>query len=238
MIFVFLVWRFGFLSDSMLIRVFLISNFQLAAWGLARLFETEPQRFALISSAFDFEHRVIESVVAAAPDVVLIDIDTDQVRTLGLISTLRKLAPDAKLLLLTRLEDSALQEHAVMSGARGVIDKNTLPTTILTAISKVHQGQLWLDHEATGRIFLRFAQTQNSESAPQLPDRVVSLTAREREVIRLFVKNSSDPGKALAAKMHISESTLRNHLTSIYDKLGVANSHGLMAYALKNGLDQ
>jgi DNA-binding NarL/FixJ family response regulator len=50
-----------------------------------------------------------------------------------------------------------------------------------------------------------------------------------------MARHSGEPGKTIAEKLHISESTLRNHLTSIYDKLGVANRHGLLAYAYQNG---
>lgn len=220
----------------MAIRVSLISDFQLTAWGLARLFELEPQRFQLVVSAFTFGQSTIDAVAVSSPDVVLLDIDSEPEQVLPFISSLHKAAPDSKILLLTRLDDTTLQDRAVISGARGVIDKHTTSTVLLTAITKVHLGQIWIDRMATGRLFVELSRMSSHPADNRGVPVRASLTDREQQIVVFIANNTGDPGKAVAKKLLISESTLRNHLTSIYEKLGVSNRHGLLAYAFQNGL--
>jgi DNA-binding CsgD family transcriptional regulator len=67
-------------------------------------------------------------------------------------------------------------------------------------------------------------------------DRIGSLTKRERQSVAVIAGDPSASAKALAARLHISEHTLRNHLTSVYSKLGVPNRVALYAYAHRHGL--
>lgn len=222
----------------MTIGVFLISDYRLAAWGLERLLATEPLRFSPAGAAFACDPAALEAAAKAAPDLVLLDIDGDPANVLPFIGRLHEVLPRAKILLLTRLPASALQDRALLMGARGVIDKSTSPAQLLSALAKVHEGQIWLDRDATGRLFVEFSRMGKHAARAPVEDRFASLTEREQQIVAFIAGNSGEPGKTLAAKLHISESTLRNHLTAIYEKLGVANRNGLVAYAFQNGLDK
>lgn len=224
------------LGSSLTIRIFFISDYQLAISAITSLLEAQADRFSLTVSARAFNLASIDDVAACSPDVVLIDIDSDADDVLPFIAKLHQSVPQTKILLLTRLDDSALQDRAVIHGARGVIDKNTRPGAIVTAITKVHEGQIWLDRSATGRLFVELSRSGKKPAADVVADRFASLTEREQRIVAFIASNSGEPGKTLAAKLCISESTLRNHLTSIYEKLGVANRNGLLAYAFQNGL--
>jgi DNA-binding NarL/FixJ family response regulator len=142
----------------------------------------------------------------------------------------------AKILVLTGIRDESLHDKAVLAGASGVVEKEAPAETILAAIEKVHEGQLWLDRVATGRIFLEFSR----ESAAQIVDperaKISSLTEREREVVAISATHAGANAKAIAEMLYISEHTLRNHLTSIYEKLQVATRLALFAYAHRHGL--
>ena len=222
----------------MAISVFLISDCRLAVWGLRRLLETEPLRFSPAGAAFVCDQPALEAAAKAAPDVVLLDIDSDPANVLPFIGRLHEVLPRAKILLLTRLGDSALQDLALLMGARGVIDKSTPPAQLLSALVKVHEGQIWLDRDATGRLFVEFSRIGKHAAHAPVQDRFASLTEREQKIVTFVAGNSGEPGKTIATKLHISESTLRNHLTAIYEKLGVANRNGLVAYAFQNGLNK
>ena len=169
-------------------------------------------------------------------DVVVFDLDSLGPRALPLLSRLRDRS-QAKVLLLSRGDDSELVDKAVLHGARGIINRQGTPATLLNAIEKVHEGQLWLDRNATGRIFVEFLRHGGGQPRGDGGDaKLQQLTEREHQIVTFLAHNDGDPGKVIADKLNISESTLRNHLTSIYDKLGVANRPGLLAYARQNGL--
>jgi two-component system, NarL family, nitrate/nitrite response regulator NarL len=216
------------------IRVFLISDFSLLLKYIEGMLGAERLRFALAGVATSCV-QATEAVRQAKPDVVLLDLDGEPEKILPLITALRSISA-AKILVLTRLDNIALQDEAVLVGARGVVDRSTAPEMLLTAIEKVQQGQIWLDRTATGRIFVELSRVSGGKGDDEVADKLSMLTAREQNILASIASNSSDAGKIISAKLHISESTLRNHLTSIYEKLGVTNRSGLLAYVFQNDL--
>ena len=105
-----------------------------------------------------------------------------------------------------------------------------------SAIAKVHAGQIWLDRAATSRIFVEFSRESAAQAADPERAKISTLTDRERAIVTIAANNAGANAKAMAEILHISEHTLRNHLTSIYDKLGVANRLELFAFSHKHGL--
>lgn len=107
---------------------------------------------------------------------------------------------------------------------------------ILKAIAHVHGGEVWLDRITTGKVFAsRFGagRVANGPSAA-----IAALTKAERRIIAAVVKYKGAPGKVIADALHMSDHTLRNHLTSIYSKLGVHTRLDLVMHALEHGLDK
>lgn len=175
----------------------------------------------------------LAALPAALPDVILFDLDMHSEHAPdihGLVA-----GSHASVLVLTRQDNQAVQDQAIFDGARGVLDRHASPEAFLEAIAKVHQGQYWLDRAATGRIFVAFSRLGAAKAADTGDARASTLTEREKKIVASIFENSGDSGKAIAEKLHISESTLRNHLTSIYGKLGVSNRFELISCALKNG---
>lgn len=219
------------------IKVFLITDFCLLSRALEQFIGGAPLRFELVGSAA-YGQDAVSKLRETPADIVLLDIDGLEGHVLPLLATLRE-HTHAKVLLLTRFTNHALQDKAVMQGARGVLDRHLTPETLLTALEKVNAGQVWLDREATGRIFVALSRAGNHpDKADLTADKLVQLTEREHEIVAFLAHNTGEPGKVIASKLHISESTLRNHLTSIYDKLGVTNRPGLLAYAFQHGLTE
>lgn len=215
------------------IRVFLVSDHHLMLWGLERLIGEAPD-FQVTGSAASCA-EALEKPDRAASHIVLVDLDMAPDQVIESIPGLRG-GDESKILLLTRGDDPATHDRAVLAGARGIVKRQTPPDMLLGALAKVHEGQIWLDRETTSRIFAQIT----SRVAKTLPDperqRIASLTERELEIVTFIGEHCGVTGKAIASRLHISASTLRNHLTSIYDKLGVANRHGLLAYAIRNNL--
>ena len=179
--------------------------------------------------------EALKLIDETAPDLILLDIDLggeNGVREIPkLIARSR-----AKILFLTGLRDESIHDEAVLAGASGVVEKEASAETILTAIEKVHEGQIWLNRIATGRIFVEFSRESAAQAASPERAKIASLTDREREIVSVAASHAGANAKAIAEMLHISEHTLRNHLTSIYDKLDVANRLEMFAYAHKHGL--
>ena len=216
------------------IQVFLIDDHRSILWGLERLIESGNPGMQVVGSATSCT-EALRMLDAAAPDIILLDLDLGQENGLDAIPKLLA-ASTAKVLVLTGLRDESVHHSAVLAGARGVVAKEARAETILSAIAKVHEGEVWLDRAATGRLLVEVSRKNARESASPDQRRISELTVREREIIALTAANAGATARAIAEKLSISEHTLRNHLTSIYEKLGVANRLELYAYAHQHKL--
>lgn len=221
-------------SNTTPIRVFIIDDHRSILWGLQRLVESGRPTLEYVGCAESCAeaHKVLES---ASPDVILLDIDLGKENGVDEIPGLAT-KTHAKILMLTGVRDKSAHDKAVLAGASGVVEKEASAQTILTAIAKVHEGQIWLDREATGRIFVEFSRDGGANGSSLEHAKIASLTQRERAIVEAAANNAGSNAKTIAQALYISEHTLRNHLTSIYNKLGVANRLELFAYAHKHGL--
>lgn len=216
------------------IRVMVVS-LPVSSWGLVRLVESSSAPPMSCVGAFASAAQGILQLQALQPEVVVFDLDgEDDTEPLADLHS----QTQAKLLALTSSSHTALHDSAILAGARGVVDKREPPEVLLKAIAKVHEGEIWIDRSATGRIFLELARQRANRREDPAKAKLATLTPRERQMLQVVVADAALPGKLVAQRLHISENTLRNHLTSIYGKLGVANRVELYAFAHQNGLLQ
>lgn len=217
------------------IRVMLIDDHQTMLWGLEKLIQTETPRMEAVGAARTCEDGLAQ-VAGLLPDVILLDVDLNGTSSLDIIP--RLLANGvSRVLVLSGTQDLDMLDLAVRRGARGVLHKSAAPQDVLKAIEKVHRGELWLDHVALGRVLGYFMSPPADKPDPEAFRRK-SLTARELKVIQAVVNGNGALNKAIAERLFISEYTLRNHLSSVYQKLQVANRLELYVYAVKHGLGQ
>jgi DNA-binding NarL/FixJ family response regulator len=217
------------------IRVFLIDDHRTILWGLERLIESGNQGMQVVGTATSYS-AAEKLLPQSAPDVIVLDLDLGSESGLDAIPKLIATSK-ARILVLTGLRDESVRHSAVLAGARGVVEKEARAETILAAITKVHEGEIWLDRAATGRLLVEVSRKNAAREAPNPEQqKIAALTVREREIIALTASNAGATAKAIAEKLHISEHTLRNHLTSIYEKLGVANRLELFAFAHQHKL--
>ncbi len=216
------------------IRVLLVDDHRIMLWALERLIEIEKPRMEVAGKATSVA-EALDLAGKSRPDVILLDPDLGAENGVDAIPELIAKSK-AKVLVLTGLRDPSIHDAAVLAGARGVVGKNDAPEDVLKAIEKVHQGELWLDRAATGRIFVELARKGGSEKTDPERQKISSLTARERQIVSTIAGDPGAKANTIAKKLHISEHTLRNHLTSIYEKLRVANRVELYVYANKHKL--
>lgn len=216
-------------ADS--IRVFIV-GVPLLRYGLERLVQSAHPRFEVLPGAASLEEaRGMESrqqanVVVLAEDVVL-----EQIAAFCASSP-------ATLMLVTGSQDDATLDAAIMAGVRGIVRTGDSPELFLRAIEKVSAGELWVDRGATGRIFVAMARQRAADRSDPERAKIATLTLRERHTIAAVVSDAAAPGKVIAARLCISEHTLRNHLTSIYSKLNLANRVDLYRYASRHSLHE
>jgi DNA-binding NarL/FixJ family response regulator len=216
----------------MTIRILLVDDHKTMLWGLERLIASEAPALQLVGSAAD----AVEATTlctALAPDIVLLDLDLKGSSSLDILPQLLANAA-TRVVILSANRDQATLMQAVKLGARGVVSKEAPTEDVLLAVRKVHDGELWLD-QALMRAMLGQLVAPAPAADPET-QRIAALTARERDVIGMLVKGKGALNKELAEQAFISERTLRNHLTTIYQKLGVANRLELYVYATKHGL--
>lgn len=218
------------------IRVLLVDDHRTVLWALEKLIESEKPRMEVVGSATNCT-EALNLADKVSPDVIVLDIELGEENGLDAIPGLIAKSK-AKVLVLTGLRDQSIHDKAVLAGARGIVQAEEPAETILTAIEKIHEGQLWLDRITTGRIFVELCRKSATEDADPEQRKISTLTSRERAIIVVMASNVGTNAQAIAEMLHISESTLRNHLTSIHGKLEVANRLELFVYANKHGLNK
>jgi DNA-binding NarL/FixJ family response regulator len=218
-------------TDENGIRVAVIAS-TMMGWALQQLLGSSA-RLRWAGTAATLADAQAE--LAGQADVLLMDFE-DPAEVAQLVQFVS--GRSTKVLVLTSLRDTTPLDAAVLAGLHGIVRKSDPPTTLVTAIERVHQGELWLDRGATSRVFMHMVRHKAAQRDDPEVARIATLTEREREAIAALVADTSVPAKVIAGRLSISSHTLRNHLTSIYRKLQVNNRLDLYAYAARNHLGQ
>lgn len=212
----------------------LVDDHKTILWGLSRLIESAKPTMELVATA-STRTELLQIAGDRKPDIVLLDLDLAGESGADAIAAIERLC-GAKVLILTGARDVDSHRDAVLKGAKGVICKDEDAGVILRAVERVHAGEVWINRQLMGTVLNAMASGASSKSSDPKAARIASLTERERAIVRAVVTNRGAKGNAIAETLCISEHTLRNHLTVIYDKLDVRNRIDLYAFALENGL--
>ena len=211
------------------IRVLLVDDHRSVLWGLGKLIESASPQMKLAGTV-TCQRDALVAVKKYAPDIVLLDLDLGEESGLDLVS---KLCGASHVLILTGSRDAEAHQRAMLAGARGILHKAEPAEMILKAIARVHAGELWLDRSALGRLLSALSRraAETKQSSPHS-----TLTAAERKVVAAVIRHKGLPNKVVATFLHLSEHTLRNHLASIYSKLGIHRRVDLVLYGIEHKL--
>jgi two-component system nitrate/nitrite response regulator NarL len=218
------------------IRIFIIDDHPTIVWGLERLIESEAPRMVAVGKAASCGAAMTQ-IEKACPDVVLLDLDLGEESGLDAIPALLAKS-SARILVLTGLRDTAVHEAAIRAGALGVVGKEIAPGQLLETIARVHRGELSVDSRVTERLMATISPRPASTRRCGETDKVASLTARERDIVLTLMTQPELALKSVAGLLGISERTLRNHLSSIYEKLGVSGRLELYVFSSKHMREQ
>ena len=178
---------------------------------------------AAVSNAKEAIECLIQK--SAACDLILID---GSVLQPGTIAEMLAVSA-ARLVILSENESDGSLDACIKEGARGVIGVDADVEHFVKALTKVHEGEYWLNRQATSRILSTLGQPSKELSAERI--KINSLTAKETLVVKAVLRGNGQTLHNTAMDLKISENTLRNHLTSIYSKLGLANRTELFIFA-------
>ncbi|MFI7708402.1 response regulator [Nonomuraea sp. NPDC049480] len=212
-------------TDS--IRVLLVDDHPLLRHGLKALLE-QIGGAEVVGEAGDGE-EAIELALSLDPDVVVMDLVMPGMSGTEATRQLIDRRPDLGVLVLTMSEDDASVFAALRAGARGYVLKGTAGPDFLAAVSAVARGEAVYGPGVARRI--RRFLTSGPDSGP-FPE----LTQREREVLDLLASGKSNA--EIARALFLSQKTVKNHLTSIFAKLQVADRAQAVVRARRAGLGE
>lgn len=213
------------------IKVLLIDPQRITLWGINELISRNPKY--LICATTITPSEAVESARYHKPHLILLEPHFDDGDGLKLISDLLQ-SCDSKILILTSSSNGRLLDQAIVHGARGIVSKNESPETLLKAMDKIHQGEMWLNRDATSRILEQVTKLEKHNEITPQQKALSLLTPKEEEVTRAIQLYSRNTLREIASNLHISEHTLRNHLVSIYEKVGVRNRLELYVFCGKH----
>jgi two-component system, NarL family, nitrate/nitrite response regulator NarL len=220
------------MAASSPIRVLLVDDHRTVLWGLAKLIQSAAPTLEL-ADAVTTGKQALDALAKHRPNVVLLDLDLEDEDGLELLPLLRD---QAAVIVLTALRNGSLPEKLVLQGARGVIHKSEPAETVLKAIVRVHSGETWIDRGTIGRLLNALSEPRLAPSSST--SSYESLSPAERKILTAVVRQKEAPNKVIAVSLHLSENTLRNHLSSIYSKLGIHRRMELVSYADRHKLEQ
>lgn len=216
-------------TNNELIKVQIVDFHQIAVWGICQLLN-QDNRYQVCATASNGQDA-LKQAINLKPDVIILDPQLGEEDGIELISTLSH-KTKAKIIVFTGAQNPAILDQAVVKGARGLINKTESNDILLKAIEKIHRGELWLNQNSTSRILQKITQT-NTPGVSSEQERLQGLTPKEDKVTRAIQMHSEKTLKQISENLHISEHTLRNHLASIYNKLGVRNRMELYVFCGK-----
>jgi len=213
-------------TEARTVRVLIADDQTLFRRGLARLLEEDP-RIALVGEAKDGLDAV-QKASALEPDVVLMDLRMPGLDGAEATEQIIRNNPAVKVLILSTFEADSYVLQALRAGASGYILKDAEPAAIASSIMAVLSGERVM----AGPVANRVLDMLTGASTPK--EFYDGLTAREVEILKLIAKGQAN--KQIAFNLKISEKTVRNHISHIYEKLQIYDRAQAVLYAVRKAL--
>ena len=196
--------------------------------GLSRLLKDDT-RLEVVADATDGDDAV-EKAAEHNPDVILMDGRMPNMDGIEAMQRITSQQPNIKVLFLSSFENEGDVLQAMRRGAGGYLLKDALPEAIITSIIAVDAGGRVLSDAVARRVVEIASGVRTVDQATD------GMTAREIEVLKLM--SSGLANKQIAYRLRISEKTVRNHISHIYEKIGVVDRAQAALYAVRKGLIQ
>ncbi|KAB2352558.1 response regulator [Actinomadura rudentiformis] len=215
-----------------MITVLLVDDEALVRAGLRMILETADDLTVIGEAATGRE--AIDLVGRAGPDVVLMDIRMPGLDGLTATAAIRARNRPPAVIVLTTFDTDDAVFRALEAGATGFLLKDTPPRDLLQAVRQAAAGDAMLSPQVTRRVIDRVTAQDRSRRRREALDRLHALTEREREV--LVQIGLGHANAAIAANLHMSEATVKSHISRLFDKLAATNRVQLAIAAFRAGI--
>ncbi len=207
------------------IRILIVDDHMIVRQGLKLIFETEDS----VKVVGEAENGIIGVELASelAPDIILMDLQMPELDGLNAVNTILEENPAQKVIILTTFNEDDLMYQCLQLGAKGFLLKDTGREALMNTIHAAMRGETLLSPEVMGKL-LAYSRQPAAKAADSL------LSERELEVLRAAAEGGTN--QQIALQLGISERTVRAHLTSVYNKLGVSSRGAAIAAAAQRGL--
>lgn len=204
------------------IRVLIADDHALVREGLRKLLERD-ENIEIVDEVGDGQ-GAINVARREKPSVILMDVNMPGTDGITATKVIKREIPSVKVVALTIYEDEEVVEM-VKAGVSAYVLKDVAGSELIDTIHRVMAGEVVIHPRVAKRLVKEINRSNQKKE-------IVKLTRRENDILNLLVKGSSN--KDMAENMYISEKTVKNHLTSIFRKLGVKDRTQAAVFALKN----
>lgn len=210
------------------IRVVLADDHAVFRQGLRRLLELEPDIHVIGDAANGFD--AVRVVRELQPDVVLMDVSMPGID--GIAATRAILAERAgvAVVILTMFDEDEYAFQAIRAGARGYLLKTSCAQDVVEAVRVTHQGASSVDPALVPSLLREFHRLANNPGTP----REERLSERDLSLLRMLVDGKSN--KEIARHLVLAESTVKNNLSLLFQKLGARDRTQAAVFALSRGV--
>lgn len=213
-------------TETKVVRLLVVDDQMLFRTGLCSLLAAD-QRVNVIGQAADGGEAVKEAI-RLKPDVVLMDLRMPNIDGIEATRQIIERVPAAKVLILTTFESDTQVLQALKAGASGYVLKDSSATAIVNSIVAVMSGERVMSSAVANRVL----EMLTGNTTPK--EFYDGLTDREVEILRLLAGGIGN--KQIAYRLKISEKTVRNHVSNMYEKLGIYDRTQAVLYAVRKGL--
>ena len=211
-----------------MIKVLIADDHKMFRQGLRMLFEMEPD-IKIVGEARD-GLEAQEMADALEPDIVLMDINMPGTDGVEATRQILESHPDYSIIILTMFREDEHVFQAIRAGAKGYVLKDADSVEVVRALRTVASGASVLDPAMTAKVFSQFRlMAEQGERGNR-----EGLTDRELEILTLIAQGDSN--RQIGEKLHLSEKTIKNYVTSIFQKLQMNDRTQAAVYAVQHGL--
>ena len=218
----------------MMIRVVLVDDQIMVREGLAAIIGTDPD-IEVVGQA-DNGEEALTQVRALAPDLVVMDLQMPVMNGVQATEALKESHPSLPVLVLTTYAADEWVFDAIRAGAAGYLLKDSRRDELVAAIKGTMAGESFLDPAIAGKLMKHYSQKKVfSQSEAAIEDPTDTLTERDRDVLRLIGEGLNN--SAIAERLHLAPGTVRNYVSTIFEKLNVADRTQAAIIAMKADLE-
>ena len=208
-----------------MLRVMLVDDHEIVRQGLRALLEAEDD-IEVVAEA-DSGHSAVSLASAHQPDVIVMDVRMPEGSGVEACRAIRDERPDAKVIMLTSFSDDEALFNSIMAGAAGFVLKQIRGRDLIDAIRTVGEGNSLLDPGVTTRVLERLRKAKFDEKDPKL----ARLSPQEERILDMIGEGLTN--REIAERIHLSDKTVKNYVSTILQKLQVARRAEAASYVAR-----